>query len=181
MEHRDVLPLAAMYMAERRHIGRYMGASSATGHMSVDETVGLLAGMVIAATGGVPWYGVIEADGIVVGRIWLNSVKLEAPEQVDAAQRPGDVASVDPSTAEIMCWIAKEHCGRGIGSIAMREMVVVACRDLGLQAVVGNVHARNSASRRALAHVGFVEGEQKGEWIRVRAEPATVDLVGPKG
>ncbi len=165
MEHRDVLPLSAMAISQHEHIRRYMGGDSQR-RPTVDDTVGVLAGAVIAATGALPWMGVIEADGVVVGRVWLLPVPLGAVQD-------GAAVGVDPTVAEIGYWISEQWCGRGIGTSAVRQAVAVAFDHLGLESVVARVQSENAPSRRVLEQVGFVAGEQEGDWISVRIESVT--------
>lgn len=57
--------------------------------------------------------------------------------------------------AELGYWIARDYCGRGLATLAVRAMVRYAFQDLGLRRVEAISSSKNLASHRVLEKAGF--------------------------
>ncbi|MDP6403372.1 MAG: GNAT family N-acetyltransferase [SAR202 cluster bacterium] len=77
---------------------------------------------------------------------------------------------VSSDEAEIDVYIAPEHRGRGLGTLALRLTREMARKDLGIAGVIGIVKTSNPASCAAFQKADFVESEGrivKGHECRV--------------
>ncbi len=89
---------------------------------------------------GTAWPGLVVVDGVPAGRVNLTNV-------VHGAFRSGDLGY----------WVDAAHQGRGVATAAVRAVLRVAFGELGLHRVQAGTLVHNHASRRVLAHNGFVE------------------------
>lgn len=88
---------------------------------------------------GVGRVHVIVDDGCVVGRVALSGIVRGALQ-----------------SCALSYWVAAEHNGRGLATMAVGELVDIAFTELGLHRVQAETLLHNAASQRVLERNGFV-------------------------
>lgn len=135
----DAIALSALVSANREHLAPWQPRQAEVWFSEEGQAEGIRASLEAHSAGRqVPH--VIVADGVVVGRIALNSVIRGAFQ-----------------SASIAYWVDSTQTGRGIATAAVAKIVDLAFDDLQLHRVQGETLPRNAASRRVLEHNGFVE------------------------
>jgi [ribosomal protein S5]-alanine N-acetyltransferase len=69
----------------------------------------------------------------------------------------GLTPEVDPDTAELGYYVARDHWGNGIATEAARSVVHYGIQSLGLRRIRSGHFADNAASGRVLSKLGFVD------------------------
>ena len=110
----------------------------------------LLQGALRRHAGGDQHPFVVTVDGEPVGRINLNDVVRGALQN-----------------AHLGYWVDVEHQGRGVATAAVRAVLAVAFRELGLHRVQAGTLVHNHGSRRVLAKNGFAEIGYAPRYIRI--------------
>lgn len=87
---------------------------------------------------GSAYPGAVVLDGEVVGRINLSNIVRGAAEYADLGY-----------------WVAREVNGRGVATLAVRDVLLMAFGPLGLHRVQAATLVDNVASQRVLVHNGF--------------------------
>lgn len=103
-------------------------------------------------------------------QVWLLSVLKEDSSKhlfiiENENQRAGQlrIDKLNEKQAEIHISLAKEHRGKGLGTLALKEGILLA-KELGFKELEAEVHQDNLASQGLFQKLGFVFQEQKDIW-----------------
>jgi ribosomal-protein-alanine N-acetyltransferase len=110
---------------------------------------------------------IVDDDGAVVGRIYLNGI-------VYGAFRSCSVAY----------WVDAGCNGRGVATAALRELIRVAFDELGLHRVQAETLVANAGSQRVLTRCGFVRIGSAPDYLKIAGrwqEHILWQLIAPTG
>ena len=93
---------------------------------------------------------ILDADGVVAGRINLNNVVRGAFQSCSMGY-----------------WLGEEYTGRGLASAAAAQMLDLAFGELGLHRVEAGTLVDNVASQKVLARNGFVRFGLAPRYLRI--------------
>ena len=133
----DAEALARLYVANREYL-RPWEPERDDSYYTVEGQRANLNDLLDAYGTGEMWPGVVLVDGRIAGRITLNNI-LRGPLQ----------------SCFVGYWVACAHAGRGVASEAVRQVLHVAFRELGLHRVEAFTRVDNHASQRVLERNGF--------------------------
>lgn len=98
---------------------------------------------------GLP-YVILDSDGSVVGRVNLNTIVRGAFQ-----------------SASLGYWLAETAGGRGVATMAVRDIIRVAFTELGLHRLQADTLEDNVASQRVLERNGFVRIGHAPRYLRI--------------
>jgi ribosomal-protein-alanine N-acetyltransferase len=133
----DAGALAALYVANREYL-RPWEPERDDAYFTVEGQRANLDDLLDAYGTGEMWPGVVLVDGRIAGRITLNNI-LRGPLQ----------------SCFVGYWVAAARAGRGVATEAVRQVLRVAFRELGLHRVEAFTRVDNHASQRVLERNGF--------------------------